>query len=80
MEVLFAKAFLSTSGRTRGFIKLKHQQKAPPEQIQAAQEALERFRKEAVRNKERVKIGTMTEQAYESWLLEQEKNILEIIK
>lgn len=59
--------------------KLK-KEKAPPEQLQAAQDALKQFRREAVRNKDRVKMGTMAEKKYESWLIEQEKVILSIIE
>lgn len=53
-------------------------QNAPPEQIRAAQEALKQFRQEAVKNKEQVKAGQMSERAFASWLLGQEAVIEEI--
>lgn len=54
-------------------------QNAPLEQLRAAQEALKQFRQAAVKHKERVKTGQMSEREFASWLLEQEPIIEKIV-
>lgn len=51
---------------------------APKEQLEQAQAALERFRKEALHRKGRVKNGELSVTQFTSWMLGQEHLILEI--
>ncbi|MBD5101318.1 MAG: hypothetical protein HDT27_01215 [Subdoligranulum sp.] len=51
---------------------------APQEQIERAKAALKAFRSEALKQKQLVKQGEMTDAQFVGWMMEQEKIILEI--
>lgn len=49
---------------------------APPEQIEQAKAALKEFRSEALKRKQLVKQGKMTDAQFVGWMMEQEKIII----